>query len=59
MRTSCPLVKTRNICPKCGADKDIWREVFGEEHHCPESEKPRVETKRVNEPLSQRDYRPL
>lgn len=23
------------LCPTCGARYSIWREVFGEEHHCP------------------------
>jgi len=25
----------KNICKVCGADMDVWREVFNEEHHCP------------------------
>lgn len=24
----------KNLCPICGADVDVWREVFNEEHHC-------------------------
>ncbi len=24
----------KNICKVCGADKDVWAEVFNEEHHC-------------------------
>lgn len=23
-----------NLCEKCGADKDVWREMLGEEHTC-------------------------
>jgi len=23
-----------NLCPLCGADVDVWQEVFGEEHKC-------------------------
>ena len=22
------------LCPVCGADKQVWKEVFGEEHYC-------------------------
>lgn len=25
-----------DICPVCGADREVWREVFGEEHNCTE-----------------------
>ena len=28
------------LCPVCGADIKVWREVFGEDHYCdPEWEK--------------------
>ena len=23
-----------NICNECGADKEVWREMLHEEHHC-------------------------
>jgi len=23
-----------NLCEKCGADKDVWKEVFNEIHNC-------------------------
>ena len=26
----------KNLCPSCGADVDVWREIFNEEHKCPE-----------------------
>lgn len=22
------------LCPVCGADKNVWLEIFGEEHYC-------------------------
>ena len=24
----------KNLCPHCGADRDVWRETFNEEHYC-------------------------
>jgi len=26
------------LCPKCGASYKVWKEVFNEEHHCPDKE---------------------
>lgn len=23
-----------NLCPVCGADVDVWQEMFGEVHYC-------------------------
>lgn len=29
----CEIYK-EDICPRCKANKRVWREVFGEEHNC-------------------------